>query len=131
MEKKLAGLNRCKMPVTLTNLTEQPPFGYRYHDPVIGFQTTPEMAQSGLEVVAKALQKAREQNPSFNLDTSYEACVEAIKAYTCRRLKPTPRIFQKFCTDPEAEAEARERRSIVFGSSGAHVRTCRGCGGKR
>jgi len=121
------------MPISLTNLNEQPPFGYRYHDPVIGFKTTPEMAQSGLDAVAKALQTARAQNPSYGLDASYEACVEAIKVYTCRRLKPTPRIFQKFCTDPEEEARLAEvgKRSIVFGSSGAHVRTCKGCGGKR
>jgi hypothetical protein len=126
------------MPVTLTNLNEQPPFGYRYHESAVGFRTTAEMAQAGLEVVAKALLNARQQNPAYNKEaTTYEACVAAIKLYTCKRLKSTPRIFQKFCTDPEeearlaAEAETKPVRSIVFGSRGATVRSCKGCGGKR
>ena len=87
------------MPVTLTNTTEMPYGGYAYREPAINFDVGvgSALAMQGLTAVAQALQQARVNNPGAGLDPDYQACVEAIKAFTCARLASKPKLFAHFC----------------------------------
>lgn len=115
------------MSLTLTNLREMPPRGYIYHEVSIDWRTPPDLALQGLETVARALQIARAQNPKAGLDPSYEACLEAVKRYTCKRFVGQPKMLAKFCAD------IVNGEMVAMVSSGATPRRpgCASCGGKR
>lgn len=91
--------------MTLTNLNQFPPGGYRFFQPEINFHVPKDLAMIGLYDVARALQIARAQNPASGLDPSFEACVEAIKLYTCVRINGDP----KFCGPQPAETPKTKR----------------------
>jgi hypothetical protein len=115
--------------MNLINTTEMPPKGYQYFEPALNWRTPPDLALQGLRMVAEALQQVRAHNPQAGLDPSYQACVEAIGAYTCTRLAGTKQLAY-FCggtptTDQErAQMEAAQREA-------SRPKGCAGCGGRR
>jgi hypothetical protein len=94
--------------MTLTNLTEFPPGGYQYKEPSIGWIAPKELTMIGLLDVARALAVARAQNPTSGLDPSLPACLEAVKDYTCARLRNNP----KYCGPPREARETDHSRAI-------------------
>lgn len=114
--------------MTLTNLTQMPPDGYTYYEPTIKFRTTKQMALQGLDVVARALQRARAQNPAQGLDPSIEACVQAVKDYTCARFIGRPALLAFYCGPlPDASAPLDVAKLV----KGKRNKGCAGCGDKR
>lgn len=99
----------------LINLREFPPHGYLYREPSLNWSMPRETAMLGLPDAARALQMVRAQNPSSGLDPGYEACVDAIKAYTCIRLN----FDSRWCGLPPAEEQrvqlvkAKKRRGCA------------------
>lgn len=102
----------------LTNLREFPPHGYIYREPSLNWEMPREVAMIGLREAAQALQQVRLQNPASGLDPNYAACVEAIKTYTCVRLKYDPR----WCGLPPAEEQ--KLNALKYPQS---KRGCAGC----
>lgn len=96
--------------MTLINLREFPPKGYLYVEPSIKWRCPRELALQGLSAVAQALQRARAQNPEAGLNPDYTACVNAIREYTCDRLKDNPEILAKFCGDIPEELTVEKKR---------------------
>ena len=101
--------------MTLIELNQMPPKGYPYFEPSINWRV-PDPFQT-IDVVARQLQMARVQNPASELNPSYEACLEAIKLYTCVRLKGHP----KFC-GPQVSSENQPWPSSV-----GRMQGCAGC----
>lgn len=90
-EEKAMKSSTTIVNITLTNTTEFPPGGYSYFEPSINFRVPNDIAMLGLSDVARALQMARAQNPTSGLNPDYQACLQAVKAYTCARLNNDPR----------------------------------------
>lgn len=110
-----------KSHVTLINMTNFPPGGWKYREPSLNWELPRDIAMLGLDDAVQALQMVRAQNPAADLSPSYKDCLEAIKLYTCVRLKYDPR----WCGLPPAEQqkvnEARTPKGVSF-------RKCAGCG---
>lgn len=109
--------------LVLTNRKNVPPDGYIYYEASLGWRMPKEVALTGLREAALALQQARANNPGSGLDPSYDACVEAIGAYTCARLANKPRLLSKFCSGGVV-AEEQLRRAAARRENGG----CAGCG---
>ena len=92
-----------------------PAKGYQYFEPELKWRAQNELAMIGLDAVAKALQIVRIQNPGAGLNPSYDACVEAIMAFTCKRLP-------KYCAQPEVPSVAGQA------IRGKKQKKCKGCG---
>lgn len=107
-----------------TNNRDMPPLGFLYREPSIGWEADQSLALQGLDRVARELQQARKNNPISGLDTSYEAAVEAIKAYTCARLPAELR--GKWCQQAGEEALAKVAAVAAKKKPG-----CATCGGRR
>lgn len=105
------------MTATLISDTVYPPGGFQYREVAVNWVAPKELALMGLDAVAEALQRVRVQNPQAGLDPSYDACVEAIRAYTCARLEYHP----KWCDVTPLEAQKRQ-------TNGQAARKCASCG---
>lgn len=114
--------------MTLINRTDFPPQGYLYFEPALNWRASRELASQGLDIVARALQQARVNNPQAGLDPSYEACVEAVGAYTCARL--SPRLRAIYCGGEPATEQEKAQVEAARKSAGK-PRGCGGCGGRR
>lgn len=108
----------------LINTSNFPPHGFLFYQPELNWRAPRELAQQGLDAVARALQSVRANNPQAGLDPSYEACVAAIGAYTCARLAGT-KAFNDFCggepvtaQERAAVAAAQKRAAKVGGGGG-------------
>jgi len=114
--------------MTLTNLTDMPGGGYGYREPAIGFEVKlySELALTGLQRVAQALQQARANNPASGLDPSYEACLEAIKQWTCARFAQSPKALARFCGGPDVTQAVQ-----THDASRPLPRGCASCGRRR
>lgn len=112
--------------MTLTNLTEFPPYGYLYKNPTIPWEAPADLAMQGLRAVAAALQTAILNNPTCGLDPSMAACVESVKQYQCARFQNRPAALARFCGGPMPQQQAFTRQS-------GHPITpgCASCGGGR
>lgn len=100
--------------MTLLNMTAFPPKGWVYFEPSLNWRNPEPLNGEGISYAAKLLQIVRAQNPAANLDPSYAACLEAIRRYTCHRLK----YDSRWCGLPPAEAQKQ---------SAAYPSTRRGC----
>lgn len=110
--------------MTLTNLTDFPPGGYKYREPSLNWEAPPDLALQGLNFVVAALSTVRSQNPASGLDPSYAACEDAIKAYQCARFAHNPEALYRWCSDAPMPARVRDASRPVTGG-------CRSCGGRR
>ncbi len=106
--------------MTLTNLRDMPPGGYRYREPSINWVVPNPFLP--IDMVAQELQKARANNPFAGLNPSFNACLDAIKAYTCARLNFDP----KYCGPKSGTSPV----SAVQGSFGIPIAGCGTCGGQ-
>jgi hypothetical protein len=104
--------------ISLTNLTQFPPGGYRYREVALNWEMPQAIAMLGLDDAVKALQMVRAQNPASGLSPLYADCLEAVQRYTCARLNNDPR----WCGLPPAEAQKIDRSQAVSG------RRCHSCG---
>lgn len=107
------------MMATLKSDAIYPPGGFKYFEPSIGWRADSELALQGLSAVAGALAVVRAQNPASGLNPDYYACVDAVRAFTCARLK----YDAKWCALPPEEAQR-------VGSPTA-TRKCASCGRRR
>lgn len=110
----------------LINSKDFPPGGWQYREPSLNWSTTQEMAMAGLHAVASALQMVRSQNVASGLNPSYAACLEAVKAYTCHRIKYDPR----WCGLPPEEIQTRSALRQA-GQKSRKVQGCASCGKRR
>lgn len=110
----------------LINSKDFPPGGWQYREPSLNWSTTQEMAMAGLGAVAAALQMVRAQNPASGLNSSYKACLEAVKKYTCHRLNYDPR----WCGLPPSEIQTRSALRQA-GQKSRKVQGCASCGKRR
>jgi hypothetical protein len=110
--------------MTLTNLRNFPPGGYKYFEPSIPWRNPDPSNGEGIAHAARLLQMARAQNPDKNLDPSYDACVDAIAEYTCARLKRdfSKETWSQWCADTDGPAVNPNSRSQISG--------CATCGGR-
>jgi hypothetical protein len=108
--------------MTLVNLTDFPPGGYQFNQPQIPWEAPQELASQGLEIVARALQQVRINNPNSGLDPSFEACLNDVAEFQCARFQHKPKLLAKFCGD---------KSSALAQAAAVKQRGCGGCGGNR
>lgn len=103
---------------TLIELNVFPPGGYPYFEPSINWRN-PDPYQD-IKTAARLLQRVRAQNPAAGLDPSYEACLDAVRVFTCARLHGNP----KFCM----EVDGSGNYVLPPGSIPIKAKRCAGCG---
>lgn len=99
--------------MTLNPNTPFPPGGFYYREPSIGWVTGNPMLP--LVMVARELQQARMNNLASGLDTTLQACQQAIEEFTCKRIKGDP----KYCSGSEVP-KSEVKKTKVTGK-------CAGC----
>lgn len=104
--------------VTLLNLTNFPPGGWRYREVALNWTNPDPLNGEGFEHAVALIQMVRAQNPAANLDPSFNACAEALIRYTCARLHYDPR----FCGLPPLEQQILNAKNPQYG------RKCASCG---
>lgn len=103
--------------VTLLNLTNFPPGGWRYREVALNWTNPDPLNGEGFDHAVKLIAMVRAQNPAANLDPSLGACAKALVEYTCKRLNYDPR----WCGLPPLEQQAINERY-------APRRGCASCG---
>lgn len=112
------------MSQTLTNLREFPNGGFLYYEPSLNWRVPTSLALIGLNEVVMALQIVREQNPASGLDSSFKACLEAVKLFTCARLN----FDSRWCGEVDPETILSLQSSAV---PSRRSRGCATCGRRR
>lgn len=105
--------------VTLLNLTNFPPGGWRYRELALNWVNPDPLNGEGFEHAVALISIVRAQNPDSNLDPSPRACAKALIAFTCHRLNYDPR----WCGLPPLEQQALNAKYPEHGRRG-----CQSCG---
>jgi hypothetical protein len=126
MRKPSKQLTPINPKMGLVNTTIFPPKGFFFRQVELNWETTQEIAMSGLHGAARALQMVRANNPASGLNPSFAACLEDIKNYTCRRLN----YDERWCGLPPAEIQTQEALKQA-GRRSRKVAGCASCGKRR
>lgn len=110
--------------MTLTNMTDFPPFGYLYKNPNIPWEAPNDLALQGLMPVARALQTVIQNNPRCGLNPSLSACVDLVKEYQCARFQNQPLALARFCGGPTVDNSHPEQRSSGFPTNARRASCC-------
>lgn len=121
------------MRLKLTN--KMPPGGYRYEEPSLKWVAPMDLTMRGAEDVAQALSAARLQNPGSGLDSSLEACRQAVAKAVWDRFEALPALRKRYVVvDKEplgkvmgASAVSSQAIRPIKRSGGG----CASCGGRR